>query len=115
MARFHKLLRIDLKAGKSTVENIPSRYEKMFLGGKGLATAYFVKEVPKGIDPLGPDNKFIVAAGPLNGTIAPASSLFEIVTKSPLTGIYLDCNSGGHFGQDLKAAGFDLLILENSS
>ena len=115
MARFHKLLRVDLKSGKSTVENIPVRYEKMFLGGKGLATAYFVKEVPKGIDPLGPDNKFIVATGPLSGTIAPASSRFEIVTKSPLTGIYLDCNSGGHFGQELKAAGFDLLILENSA
>ncbi len=115
MARFHRLLRIDLQAQSSTIEEIPPRYEKMFLGGKGLATAYFVKEVPQGIDALGPENKFIVAAGPLNGTIAPASSRFEIVTKSPLTGIYLDCNSGGHFGQDLKAAGFDLLILEKSS
>ncbi len=115
MARFHQLLRIDLKAKTSSVERIPARYERMFLGGKGLATAYFVKEVSPGIDPLGPENKFIVATGPLSGTIAPASSRFEIVTKSPLTGIYLDCNSGGHFGQELKAAGFDLLILENSS
>lgn len=115
MARFHKLLRINLSTQTSTIEQIPERYEKMFLGGKGLATAYFVKEVSRGIDPLGPDNKFIIAAGPLNGTIAPASSRFEIVTKSPLTGIYLDCNSGGHFGQDLKAAGYDLLILENQS
>lgn len=74
-----------------------------------------MKEVPPGIDPLGRENKFIVAAGPLNGTIAPASARFEIVTKSPLTGIYLDCNSGGHFGQELKAAGWDLLILEEQS
>jgi aldehyde:ferredoxin oxidoreductase len=115
MARFHKLLRIDLQAQTSISEPIPELYEQMFLGGKGLATAYFVKEVPPGIDPLGPENKFIVATGPLNGTIAPASSRFEIVTKSPLTGIYLDCNSGGHFAQELKAAGFDLLILEKSS
>jgi aldehyde:ferredoxin oxidoreductase len=115
MARFHKLLRIDLKTRKSSIEKIPAKYEKMFLGGKGLATAYFVKEVSQGIDPLDPENKFIVATGPLNGTISPASSRFEIVTKSPLTGIYLDCNSGGHFGQELKAAGFDLLILENKS
>jgi aldehyde:ferredoxin oxidoreductase len=115
MARFHKLLRVDLKAKKSTVEKIPALYEEMFLGGKGIATAYLVKEVPVGVDPLGPDNKFIVATGPLSGTTAPASSRFEIVTKSPLTGIYLDCNSGGHFGQELKAAGYDLLILEKSS
>ncbi|MBI9103830.1 MAG: aldehyde ferredoxin oxidoreductase family protein [Spirochaetales bacterium] len=115
MARFHKLLRINLTSRSYLSEDIPRRWEKMFLGGKGLATAYLVKEVPKGADPLGPDNKFIITAGPLNGTIAPASSRFEIVTKSPLTGIYLDCNSGGHFGAELKAAGWDMMILEGVS
>ncbi|RKX95280.1 MAG: aldehyde ferredoxin oxidoreductase, partial [Spirochaetes bacterium] len=80
MARFHRLLRIDLQAQSSTIEEIPVHFEKLFLGGKGLATAYFVNEVPQGIDPLGPENKFIVATGPLNGTISPASSRFEIVT-----------------------------------
>ncbi|MFH2113437.1 MAG: aldehyde ferredoxin oxidoreductase family protein [Spirochaetota bacterium] len=115
MARFHKLLRIDL--GKRTFhsEDIPSRLEKMFLGGKGLATAYLVKELQQGIDPLGPLNKFIITAGPLTGTIAPGAGRFEIVTKSPLTGIYLDCNSGGHFGPEVKAAGFDLIIIEGVS
>jgi aldehyde:ferredoxin oxidoreductase len=87
----------------------------MFLGGKGLATAYLVKELQRGIDPLGPLNKFMITAGPLTGTIAPAAGRFEIVTKSPLTGIYLDCNSGGHFGPEVKAAGFDLIIIEGIS
>ena len=115
MARFHKLLRIDLGNRTSRSEDIPELWEKMFLGGKGLGTAYLVKEVPRGTDPLGPENKLIITAGPLTGTIAPSSSRFEIVTKSPLTGIYLSCNSGGHFGPELKAAGFDLLIIEGSS
>ncbi|MDP2792399.1 MAG: aldehyde ferredoxin oxidoreductase family protein [Rectinemataceae bacterium] len=115
MARFHKLLRIDLERQTSRVEEIPSRLERQFLGGKGLATAYLVKELPQGIDPLGPLNKFIITAGPLTGTIAPAAGRFEIVTKSPLTGIYLDCNSGGHFGPEVKAAGFDLVIIEGVS
>ncbi len=87
----------------------------MFLGGKGLGTAYLLKELSPGIDPLGPDNKLIITAGPLTGTIAPSSSRFEIITKSPLTGIYLSCNSGGHFGPELKAAGFDLMIIEGHS
>jgi aldehyde:ferredoxin oxidoreductase len=115
MARFHKLLRIDLGKRSSTVEEIPRELEQRFLGGKGLATAYLVKELPQGIDPLGPLNKFIITAGPLTGTIAPASGRFEIATKSPLTGIYLDCNSGGHFGPEVKAAGFDLVIIEGVS
>lgn len=115
MARFHKLLRIDLERRISRVEEIPSSLEGQFLGGKGLGTAYLVAELAQGIDPLGPLNKFIIAAGPLTGTIAPAAGRFEIITKSPLTGIYLDCNSGGHFGPEMKAAGFDLIIIEGVS
>jgi len=115
MARFHKLLRINLTSQTAAAEDIPLEMERLFLGGKTLATAYLYKELKAGIDPLGPDNKMIIAAGPLTGTIAPASSRFEIVTKSPLTGIYLDCNSGGHFGSELKAAGFDLVVIEGVS
>ena len=54
MARFHKLLRIDLGRRSSAVEEIPRDLEQRFLGGKGLATAYLMKEIPQGIDPLGP-------------------------------------------------------------
>ena len=115
MARFHRLLRIDLGRRSSAVEEIPRDLEQRFLGGKGLATAYLMKEIPQGIDPLGSQNKFIITAGPLTGTIAPASARFEVATKSPLTGIFLDCNSGGHFGAEVKAAGFDLVIIEGVS
>ena len=115
MSRFHKLLRIDLNTSTYHIENINQKDEEMFLGGKGLGTAFLVRELAAGIDPLGPENKMIIAAGPLTGTSAPASSRFEIVTKSPLTGLYLDCSSGGHFGQELKATGFDLVIIEGVS
>ena len=115
MSRFHKLLRINLNTQTYAEEDIPSEYEKKFIGGKGIGTAYLVQELEPHIDPLGPDNKFIITTGPLNGTSAPASSRYEIVTKSPLTGIYLDCNSGGHFAQEVKATGFDILIIEGVS
>ena len=115
MSRFHKLLRINLSTQTYTEEDIPSEYENKFIGGKRLATKYLVKELEPHIDPLGPENKFIIASGPLTGTTAPSSSRYEIITKSPLTGIYLDCNSGGHFAQEIKATGFDLLIIEGVS
>lgn len=115
MARFNKLLRIHLSSRTYSAEDIPREVSLRFLGGKGLGTYYLCKELAAGIDPLSPDNKMIIALGPLNGTTAPASSRFEIVTKSPLTGIYLDCNSGGHFGAELKAAGYDCVILEGLS
>ena len=115
MSRFHRLLRINLSNKTYIEEDIPLEYEKKFIGGKGIGTKYLVKELEPHIDPLGPENKFIIASGPLTGTSAPSSSRYEIVTKSPLTGIYLDCNSGGHFAQEIKATGFDLLIIEGVS
>jgi aldehyde:ferredoxin oxidoreductase len=115
MARFHTLLRIDLTARSATKEEVRPEYERLYIGGKGVGTAYLTHELEPGIDPLGVDNKIILSAGPLTGTAAPASSRFELVTKSPLTGIYLDSNSGGHFGQEIKAAGHDLIIIEGAS
>ena len=76
MSRFHKLLRIDLTTSTYHIESISQQDEELFLGGKGLGTAYLVRELAAGIDPLSPENKMIIAAGPLTGTSAPASSRF---------------------------------------
>jgi aldehyde:ferredoxin oxidoreductase len=38
-----------------------------------------------------------------------------MVSKSPLTGLYVDSNSGGHFGPELKLTGHDLVVLEGQS
>ncbi len=37
------------------------------------------------------------------------------ITKSPLTGTIACSNSGGHFGAELKFAGFDLIVIEGKS
>jgi len=44
--------------------------------------------------------------------MAPASARYEVVTKSPLTGLYLNCNAGGHFAIEVKGAGYDLVAIE---
>ena len=112
MSRFHRLLRVDLTRQQTHEEEIPASIEAAFLGGKGMATAYLSMEVPAGADPLGPENRLYLALGPLNGTMAPASARYEIVTKSPLTGLYLNGNSGGHLGAELKGAGYDMVAIE---
>ncbi len=112
---FHRLLRIDLTRHTATVEEIPAGVLDAFVGGKGLGTYYLYREVAPQADPLGPENKVFIAPGALCGTLAPAASRYEMVTKSPLTGIYLDSNAGGHFGPELKLTGHDLVILEGQS
>jgi aldehyde:ferredoxin oxidoreductase len=63
-------------------------------------------------DPLGPENVIIFATGPLTGTNAPTATRYMVVTKGPLTGAITTSNSGGHFGPQLKYAGYDMVVLE---
>ena len=51
-----KILRVDLSNSKISEEALSEDACKMFLGGSGLGTKYLFDEVPKGADPLGPDN-----------------------------------------------------------
>jgi len=115
MTWFRRLLRIDLTRQQATVEEIPTAFIEAFVGGKGLGTYYLYREIDPRVDPLGTENKVFIAPGALNGTLTPAASRYEMVTRSPLTGLYLDCNAGGHFGPELKLTGHDLLILEGQS
>lgn len=115
MARFNRLLRINLSHHTSIAEEIPDNIFEAFIGGKGLGTYYLCREVAPQVDPLGPENKVFIAPGALCGTLTPAASRYEMLTKSPLTGIYLDSSSGGHFGPELKLTGHDLVILEGQS
>jgi aldehyde:ferredoxin oxidoreductase len=107
-----RILRVNLTNGEISEEPVPKKDARMFLGGSGLATKYLFDELEKGVDPLGPANKIVYMTGPLTGTVSPSSGRFSAVTKSPLTGFWGEANSGGRWGRDLKAAGFDGIIIE---
>jgi aldehyde:ferredoxin oxidoreductase len=53
--------------------------------------------------------------GPLTGTIATCAGRYNVVAKAPLTGTIGAANSGGHFGPELKYAGYDGIIFEGVS
>ncbi len=107
-----KLLRVDLSSGSISEEVIPEEKHKAFLGGAGLATKYLFDEVPKGADPLGPDNRLIFMAGSLTGVVAPSTGRYSVVAKSPQTGIWGQANSGGRWGVAFKKTGYDGIIFE---
>ena len=62
-----KLLRIDLSSGKIATEAIDPAVARKFIGGRGLGTYYLNNEVDPAVDPLSPENKLILATGPLTG------------------------------------------------
>ena len=110
-----KILRVNLTNGTCASEPLRMDWAKLYLGQRGLATKYFVEEVDAKVDPLSPENKIIWATGPLTGTMASTGGRYSVITKGPLTGAIACSNSGGHFGAELKFAGWDLVIVEGAS
>ncbi|OLS28793.1 MAG: Tungsten-containing aldehyde ferredoxin oxidoreductase [Candidatus Heimdallarchaeota archaeon AB_125] len=111
----NKLLRINLTTKQVSREEIPESVVYDYMGGTGYITYYLYKELEPGIDPLSPENKVIIAPGPIQGTKIPVSGRYAIGTKSPLTGLYLDSNAGGFLGPEMRFAGVDLIIVEGKS
>ncbi len=108
-----KILRINLNDGTSKTEPLDPVMAKEFLGGRGFVSRILYDEVGEGTDPLGPENKLIMASGPLSGTFFPCVGKVEFGAKSPATGGYGDSNMGGHLAPEMKYAGYDVVIFED--
>ncbi len=107
-----KILRIDLTSRQVRTEATPLGLFERFIGARGVGAQLLYQELAPHTDPLGPDNKLIFLTGPLEGTLAPGSNKITVTFRSPLTGTYSFSLCGGHFGPELKFAGFDGLIVE---
>ncbi|MHA1909762.1 MAG: aldehyde ferredoxin oxidoreductase N-terminal domain-containing protein, partial [Candidatus Thorarchaeota archaeon] len=106
-----KILWVDLTSEVTNLEQIEDEVYTNFIGGKGLGAYLLFRNLNKGVDPLSPENIFILLSGPMQGLRAPNVGRWSIVTKSPLTGIFLDSHCGGPTGRDIKKAGYDAVCL----
>jgi aldehyde:ferredoxin oxidoreductase len=107
-----RYLRVDLSRGKAVELKMEKWWARYYIGGSGIAARILFDEVPPTIEPLSPENRLIFATGPITGTVYPPSGRWTAVTKSPLTGIWGEANSGGYFGPELKFSGFDLIVVQ---
>ena len=110
-----KLFRINLSTQETIDEEIPPNLWKFYLGGRGLGAYYLTKEVKPEISPLSLDNKLIFMNGPLAGTLIPGNNKICVIFKSPLTNSYSYSLCGGHWGPELKYAGYDGIIIEGKA
>ncbi|NNE23294.1 MAG: aldehyde ferredoxin oxidoreductase, partial [Rhizobiales bacterium] len=109
------VLRVDLTKGACASEPLNMIWADKYLGQRGLATKYLAEEIDPKVDPLSPDNKLIMTTGPLTGTTCSTAGRYSVVTKGPLTGAIACSNSGGFFGNEMKNAGWDMIIFEGKS
>jgi aldehyde:ferredoxin oxidoreductase len=107
-----KILRVDLGSGRCSTEDLAGTDARAFLGGRALGVRLFTREVDPAADSFSAANKLVIAAGTLTGTGAPSAAMATAVSKSPLTGGIAYADVPGHFGAELKFAGYDALIIE---
>ena len=110
-----RFLRVNLSKGEVKVEEYDEELAKKWLGSRGLAIYFLLRDMDPKADPLSPDNMLIITPGPLSGTSAPTGGRYNVVTKGPLTGFITMANSGGYFGAELKFAGWDGIIIEGKA
>jgi aldehyde:ferredoxin oxidoreductase len=111
-----KILHVDVGTGKIWVEDIPEEWRKLYVGSRGI-NAKLLWDYCK--DPSitwdDPRNIIIFAPGAVTGTTAPCSGRTSVTTVGCTTGLYLKSNTGGHWGAELKFAGYDHLVVHGSS
>ena len=110
-----KILRVNLTNGTTSEFPITNELAENYIGGAGMAARILYDELEPGIDPLSPENKAILLTGPVEGTMIPTASRVGLYSKSPLTNSFFHSSAGGHFGPELKYAGYDGIIFEGAS
>jgi len=111
-----RLLYIDLTNSKMDKINLDSLWAEELIGGNGFAVKILYDMVQPKIDPLDEKNVLIFMTGPLQGTRIPAcGNRLAIITKSPLTNLFMGSYVGGTFGAELKFAGYDGVVVSGKS
>lgn len=110
-----KILYVDLTKERIWTEDLTLDKIKKFIGGRGMNIFLLWDSIEPGIDPLGEENVLIFGAGALSGTFAPSSGRTTITCKGPATHLYVKSSSGGHWGPELKFAGYDHLVVRGKS
>ncbi len=111
MSWWGRYLFINLTERKYEDFHVEEEKIKKYLGGNGVGTYLLYKLSKRGSNPFSEDNVLIINTGPANGTLVPMASKFCVVSKSPQTGGFTKGFCGGEFGQEIKFAGWDGIII----
>jgi len=110
-----KILHVDLTKGILTVEEPNEAFYRKYLGGSAMGIHYILREMPKGTDPLSPENVLTLMTGVTTGAAISGQSRINANAKSPISGGIGDAQSGGFFPAELKFAGFDGIVIKGKS
>lgn len=107
-----KILNVDLSSCRIWSEVLSSQLMREYLGGTGFAVRLAYDRLPVEVAPMSPENLLIIMTGPLTGTAMGTAGRYQVIFKSPLTGILCDSSSSGYWGSKLKQAGYDGMVIQ---
>ncbi len=107
-----KILRVDLTNEQVSEEVLDDDSLRKWVGGVGFGAKYLYEEVSPGTEWDDPENRLIVASGPLGGTTTGGSGTISISAKGPLTNGATSTQANGFMGAYMKFAGYDAIIFQ---
>jgi len=110
-----KILRVNLTDNKFSIEELNLKDVQSFIGGFGMNCKLAADHLKPKTEALSSDNKIIIGAGPLVGTLTPGSSRIVGTCKFPATGAIAHVCGSMSFGMHLKHSGFDHLIISGAA
>lgn len=101
---------VNLTEGTIRKEMLPEATYRKYTGGSLLAAYLLFKYIPRGADPLGPENVLVFAVSPLTGLPISGQSRMTACACSPLTGGIGDSQCGGFFPAEMRKAGAGAIV-----
>jgi aldehyde:ferredoxin oxidoreductase len=110
-----KVLRVDLSKGTTALETVGEDVVRKWVGGTGLGVYYLMKEVPPGVEWDDPENRVVIAAGPLGNTRVSGTGTTSAVFKGPMTNLLGATQANGFLGAFMRSQGIDALIIQGEA
>ncbi len=110
-----RLLRVDLSSGNTWVEPFEAKDRRKWIGGAGLGAKILWEEVPSDAGWDHPENRLVMATGPLAGLPVWGTGGLTVVTRGALTNGATNTQANGFFGANLKCCGFDAIMIQGQA
>jgi len=107
-----KILRVDLTNNHIWTQPWTPELCRTSLGGVGLGAKILWEEVPPEVPWDHPENRLVMATGPLAGLPAWGTGGLTVVTRGALTNGATNTQANGFFGANLKYSGYDAIVLQ---
>jgi aldehyde:ferredoxin oxidoreductase len=107
-----------VNVGEGAIDSKPVTDEmrEKFIGGRGFDLWLLWHGVEDATEWDDPENEIVISSGPCGGiTQYPGSGKSIAASISPLTGVVIDSNVGGHYGPLLKFSGWDAIEVQGKA